>query len=140
MVSIIGSDCSLDIQSFWFGWTSAGNGSYNFNTNDFKPSFASGFSETPTQFVITLLLPSPKCAKWVKYFELSNTLLSNCVLNASTILFTATDLGISKSPLSNTTVKDSVLPSTAFLLFALTGVRLNGILITSKSSVPSKSR
>ena len=84
---MIGFANILEIQTCWLSCTDVGNGSYSFNINEFW---------LPVQVVINLLSPSPKCKRWLKYFEGEslNKLLSNWFINASAILLIATFLGI----------------------------------------------
>ena len=80
------------MKTFWLVCTFAGSGSYSFKIK---------LSSLPTQVVITLLSPSPKCNKCVRYFESSNPQFENWDMNPSANLLIANSLGIFKSPLSN---------------------------------------
>ena len=103
------------MKTFWLVCTFAGSGSYSFKIK---------LSSLPTQVVITLLSPSPKCNKCVRYFESSNSQFENWDMNPSANLLIANSLGIFKSPLSNKILKDSVSPLTcSFLKFWFTGVK-----------------
>ena len=133
-VSKIGLDCSLVIQTCWFGCIVVGNGSYNFTIKE--PSL-------PVQVVITLLSASPKFKVCVKYLDVSvfSICESNCFRNPSTNLLTATGLGISNNPFKNVIVIISSLPIKVSLPLMLNGTNFKVISIWLSvwtNSTPSK--
>jgi hypothetical protein len=134
-VSTIGFDWTFEIQTCLFVCMVVDSGSYNFTIKEFW---------LPTQVVITLLSPFPKCNKWVKNFDVSsaNILSSNWEVNASAILLIATDLGIVKLPLSKLIEIFSSLPVNTLYPLTLYGVNIKLIYTLSWSSeicVPSNS-
>ena len=125
-VSIIGFDCNLDIHTNWFVCISVGTGSYNFKIRD---------SWLPVQVVITLLFPSPKCNRCVRYLdESSRTSIDlNWFLKASAILLIATVLGINNLLFINLINTDSALPTTSDFPLVLYGISFNSNEIYSPS-------
>ncbi len=76
--------------------------------------------------------PSPKCAKCVKYFDVSSSNKFNFKSKASHNWSTTSSLGNSKSDLINVIWIDSNLPTTSFEVDVLCGC--NNMLNFSSSS------
>ena len=148
--SIVDGVIILDIHNVELGWIVLSNGSYSFSTNESNPptrlsvalpvigcgAKSTKVTSSVSQVVISLLSPSPKCAKWVRYFDVSSSKVVKSKLKAEHNLSTTSGLGNVKSPLSNSITNSSTLPFTALSVAVLYGQRnILNLNLSSSSSI-----